>query len=107
MRDIKWYTMKTQLGQRDAHYKLVNQQYSTYSSCFITYYIILTYYSLSIRGTTVKQQITAPPLLQLHTAGSILDAPTKFRVTSIIYTLKKRPIVINLSPHIPYDLTKD
>ena len=25
----------------------------------------------------------------------------------IIYTLKKRPIVINLSPHIPYDLTNE
>jgi hypothetical protein len=68
---------------------------------------MLTYYSLSIRGTTVKQQVTVPKLLQLHTTGSILDAPTKFRVDSIIYTLKKRPIVINLNPHIPYDLTNE
>jgi hypothetical protein len=28
-------------------------------------------------------------------------------VDSIIYTLKKKPIVINLSPHIPYDLTNE
>ena len=65
---------------------------------------MLTYYTLSIRGTTVKQQITAPPLLQLHSTGSILDAPNKFRVDSIIYTLKKRPVVINLSPHIVINL---
>lgn len=32
-----------------------------------------------------------------------LDAPTKFRIDGIVYTLKKRPVVINLSPHIPYD----
>ena len=68
---------------------------------------MLTYYSLSIRGATGKQQVTAPPLLKLHTTGTILDAPNKFRVDSIIYTLKKRPIVINLSPHIPYDLTNE
>ena len=49
--------INSQLGQRDAYKILVNQQYSTYSSCFITYYIMLTYYSLSIRGTTVKQHV--------------------------------------------------
>jgi len=86
----------SKLGRRDAY----KQQYSTYSSCFITYYIMLTYYSLSIRGTTGKQQVTAPPLLKLHTTGTILDEPIKFRVDSIIYTLRKRPTIINLSPHI-------
>ena len=91
----------SQLGQRDAYNKLIIQQYSANSSCSLTYYIMLTYYSLSICQATGKQ--TAPPLLKLHTTGTILDAPTK--VDSIIYTLRKRPIVINLSPHIPYDLT--
>jgi len=99
--------IKSQLGQRDAYNKLIMQQYSTYSSCFITYYTMLTYYSLSIRQATGKQQVTAPPLLKLHKTGCILDAPTKFRVDSIIYTLKRRPCVINLSPHIPYDLTNE
>ena len=90
--------IQSQLGRRDAYNKLIKQQHLTYSSCFITYYIMLTYYSLSIRGATGKQQVTAPPLLKLHTTGTILDAPIKFRVDSIIYTLKKRPIVINLIP---------
>jgi hypothetical protein len=52
MCDITW------LGQRDAYNKLNEQQYPTYSSCFITYYIMLTYYSLSIRETTGKQQVS-------------------------------------------------
>ena len=54
--------IQSQLGRRDAYSKLIKQQYLTYSSCFITYYIILTYYSLSIRATTGKQLVTAPPL---------------------------------------------
>ena len=99
--------IQSQLGRRDAYNKLVKQQHLTYSTCFITYYIMLTYYSLSIRATTGKNLVTAPPLLKLDTTGKILDAPTKFRVDNIIYILKKRPIVINLSPHIPYDLTNE
>ena len=56
----------SQLRQRDAYNKLTKQQYSAYSSCFTTYHIMLTYYSLSISGATGKQQVTAPPLYWMH-----------------------------------------
>jgi hypothetical protein len=96
-------SIHSQLGQRDAFNKLIKQQYNTFSSCNITYFIMLTYYSLSIYRHTAKKLLLPPPLLKLHTTGRILDAPTKFRIDGIVYTLKKRPVVINLSPHIPYD----
>jgi hypothetical protein len=96
-------SIHSQLGQRDAFSKLIKQQYNTFSSCNIAYFIMLTYYSLSIYRHTAKKLLLPPPLLKLHTTGRILDAPTKFRIDGIVYTLKKRPVVINLSPHIPYD----
>ena len=52
--------INSQLGQRVAYNKLIIKQYSTNFSCFLTYYIMLTYYSLSICQATGKQQVTAP-----------------------------------------------
>jgi len=61
--------IQSQLGRRYAYNKLLKQQHLAYSSCFITYFIMLTYYSLSIRATTGKQQVAAHPSLKLDTTG--------------------------------------
>ena len=100
-------SLQSQLGQRDAFNSLIKQQYKLYSSCNITFYIMLTYYSLSTYRPNAKQVVPFPSLLKLHPTGEIIDAPNKFRVDSIVFTLKKRPVVINFSPHIPYDPTNE
>ena len=81
-------SLQSQLGQRDAYNSLIKQQYKSFCSCNITFYIMLTYYSLSNYRPNAKQVVQFPSLLKLNPTGEIIDAPNKFRVDSIVFTLK-------------------
>mmetsp|Transcript_16691 Transcript_16691/g.28000 ORF Transcript_16691/g.28000 Transcript_16691/m.28000 type:complete len:952 (-) Transcript_16691:144-2999(-) len=94
----------SQLGRRNAYSILCNQQRFTYNGvCHITFYILLTYYSLNNPTPTDRNRPSPPPLLLLATDGSIVDPPSKFVIDNISFALKRNQAVINLSPAPAYD----
>lgn len=93
----------SQLGRRKAYEELVKQQRSDYQGCcYITFYLLLTYYSLNV-ATNYKTVAPPPPLLKLDKQGHITNAPDNFQIGTTRYTLKNKAAIVNLSPHIAID----
>lgn len=96
----------SQLGRRRAYQQLVQQQRAEFSGeCTITFFTMLTYFSLNPPAAT--RVYTSPPLLELDKTGKPTNAPKTFKVGDVVFSLKKQPVVVNLTPHIPLDYTEE
>ena len=93
--------LNSALGKRRAYGLLMCQQRETNDGlCNITFFSLLTSYSLSQAKIKV---FPSPPLLELDSEGIIIlkSSTKKFMVDEIVFTRTKKDCVINLCPHIP------
>ena len=99
--------LNSALGKRQAYELLMCQQRESNGGiCHITFFSLLTSYSLSPAKTKV---FPSPPLLALNCEGIIIlnSSTKKFNVGEIVYTRHKKDCVINLCPHIPVNDTDE
>ena len=59
------------LGKRDAYAAVVKQQWQTHGICHVTFFALLTSYSLHRPSDNEKKTLKEPPLLQLDENGMI------------------------------------
>jgi hypothetical protein len=89
----------TQLGRRQAYQCFVEQQRNKYGACHVTFYLLLTYFSLNISAT--KKRHSEPPLLLIDEKGEITTEIQKFQIGDTRYVRKATAVVVNLSPFLP------
>ena len=92
------------LGRRRAYEILACQQRINYNGiCNVTYYSLLTSYTISIDRTNNKSNVKGPPLLVLDKYGIIVNSSgtNKFIVDRAVYTRLRKDTVVNLCPYVP------
>ena len=92
------------LGRRRAYEILACQQRINYDGiCNVTYYSLLTSYTISIDKTKNKSNVKGPPLLVLDKYGIIVNSSgtNKFIVDRALYTRLRKDTVVNLCPYVP------
>ena len=92
------------LGRRNAYEYLALQQRTDFNGvCFVTYYSLLTSYSIGVDRTKNKSKVKCPPLLTLDKYGIITNSvgTNKFIINGMIYTRLRKDTVVNLCPYVP------
>jgi hypothetical protein len=92
------------LGKRYAYELLAIQQRSTYENvCNVSFFSLLTSYTISIDKLKNKTNLTCPPLLVLDKWGIITKSTgtAKFQINGTIYTRLRKETVVNLCPYVP------
>jgi hypothetical protein len=62
---------KSQLGQREAYDKLIHHQYSQFHTCAVTFYSLLTSFSIHKASEIEKKKLKEPPHIQLDNNGNL------------------------------------
>lgn len=92
------------LGRRNAYEYLALQQRTDFKGvCFVTYYSLLTSYTISVDRNKNKSMVKCPPLLTLDKYGIIMNSvgTNKFIINGTIYTRLRKDTVVNLCPYVP------
>ena len=92
------------LGRRLAYETLVYQQRKMSNGvCNVSYYSLLTSYSISLNKSQKKCDLKSPPLLVIDKYGIILKSSgtNKFKINETIYTRLRKDTVVNLCPYVP------
>ena len=92
------------LGRRNAYESLAFQQRMNFEGvCFVTYYSLLTFYTISVDRNKNKSKVKCPPLLTLDKYGIIMNSvgTNKFIINGTICTRLRKDTVVNLCPYVP------
>ena len=92
------------LGKRNAYEGLVFQQRSSFlGECNVTFFNLLTSYSLSSLNGKNVNKLNTPPLLKVDEFGIITKSSNngKFLINKIIYTRLRKDCVVNICPYVP------
>ena len=92
------------LGRRLAYETLVYQQRKMSNGvCNVSYYSLLTSYSISHDMSQKKSNLKSPPLLVIDKYEIILNSSgtNEFIINETIYTRLRKDTVVNLCPYVP------
>jgi hypothetical protein len=92
------------IGKRNAYGALVAQQYKNFEGkCEVTFFSLLTSYTLSIASKVTGKVLEEPPYLKLDPNGVIIRSSEngKFQIGNIVYTSVRKLNVVNLCPFVP------
>jgi hypothetical protein len=99
------YSPSTQIGLRNAYAALVLQQISKHAACHITFFVMVTMYTLkpttAARNMSLAAEVEVPLLELSNSTASLNNAPKTFVINNVTYTKRRKDAAVNLCPHVP------